>query len=44
MEKNILKLTKIKKFSYEKYFINKKYINFDPDNKIFVDHLKKDLN
>ena len=43
IEKNIFKLIKMKKLLYEKYFINKKYINFDPGNQILKAQLKKDL-
>ena len=34
----------MKKLSYDKYFIKKNSINYDPGNKIFKNCLKKDLN
>lgn len=43
LEKNILKLIKMRKFWSDKYFINQKCINFDPDNKVLKNYLQKDL-
>lgn len=44
MEKKILKLINMRKFTFDKFFINQKSINFDPGNKILKNYLQKDLN